>query len=141
MNWTDMIFRRKSVRSYTGEPVDEQTLDRIRHFIREAKPLDPSIRIEADIIPKSDARCILPWLTPQLIAIFSEEAAKLEGVEFEFNKKPVEIKDDGVIFRDMGKEEAPAAVNIPKQYSSDELRRGRRLQRSSSDDRDDDGTI
>ncbi len=58
-------------------------------------------------------------------------------------EKPAEEKpeDDGVIFRDMGKEEAPAAVNIPKQYSSDELRRGRRLQRSSSDDRDDDGTI
>ena len=27
--------------------------------------------------------------------------AKLEGVEFEFNKKPVEITDEGVIFRDL----------------------------------------
>ena len=27
--------------------------------------------------------------------------AKLEGVEFEYNKKPVEITDDGVIFRDL----------------------------------------
>ncbi len=27
--------------------------------------------------------------------------AKLEGVEFEFNKMPIEIKDDGVIFRDL----------------------------------------
>ena len=27
--------------------------------------------------------------------------AQLEGVQFEFNKKPVEIKDDGVIFRDV----------------------------------------
>ncbi|MBR7179172.1 MAG: NAD(P)-dependent oxidoreductase [Oscillospiraceae bacterium] len=27
--------------------------------------------------------------------------AKLEGVEFEYNKKPIEITDDGVIFRDV----------------------------------------
>ena len=27
--------------------------------------------------------------------------AQLEGVEFEYNKKPIEIKDDGVIFRDL----------------------------------------
>ena len=27
--------------------------------------------------------------------------AKLEGVEFEYNKKPIEITDDGVIFRDL----------------------------------------
>ena len=27
--------------------------------------------------------------------------AKLEGVEFEYNKRPVEIKDNGVIFRDI----------------------------------------
>ena len=97
MNWTDMIFRRKSVRSYTGEPVDEQTLDRIRHFIREAKPLDPSIRIEADIIPKSDARCILPWLTPQLIAIFSEEQEGwLENVGFVFQQVDLYLQSMGL---------------------------------------------
>ena len=31
--------------------------------------------------------------------------AKLEGVEFEYNKKPVEITDDGVIFRDIIEDE------------------------------------
>ena len=60
-------------------------------------------------------------------------------------EKPAEEKteedDNDVIFRDMGKEVTPEPVNIPKQYSNDELRRGRRLQRQSHDDRDDDGTI
>lgn len=31
--------------------------------------------------------------------------AQLEGVNFEYNKKPVEIKDDGVIFRDIIEDE------------------------------------
>ena len=31
--------------------------------------------------------------------------AKLEGVEFEYNKKPIEITDDGVIFRDLIEDE------------------------------------
>ncbi len=31
--------------------------------------------------------------------------AKLEGVEFEYNKKPIEITDDGVIFRDLIEQE------------------------------------
>ena len=31
--------------------------------------------------------------------------AKLEGVNFEYNKKPVEITDDGVIFRDVAEDE------------------------------------
>ena len=31
--------------------------------------------------------------------------AKLEGVEFEYNKKPIEITDDGVIFRDLLEDE------------------------------------
>jgi len=31
--------------------------------------------------------------------------AKLEGVDFEYNKKPVEITDEGVIFRDLNEDE------------------------------------
>lgn len=31
--------------------------------------------------------------------------AKLEGVEFEYNKKPIEITDEGVIFRDLHEDE------------------------------------
>ncbi len=46
--------------------------------------------------------------------------------------------DPNVIFKDVGKEELPEET-IPKQYSADELRKGRRLQKQK--DSDDDGTI
>ena len=38
--------------------------------------------------------------------------AKLEGVEFEFNKKPVEITDDGVIFRDLVEHEDGSLTEV-----------------------------
>lgn len=52
-----------------------------------------------------------------------------------------EIEEDpDVIFKDVGKEELPTE-SIPKQYSHDDMRKGRRLQRSSKQEDDDDGTI
>lgn len=39
--------------------------------------------------------------------------AQLEGVNFEYNKEPVEIKDDGVIFRDLEEDEEGNLTPIP----------------------------
>ncbi len=39
--------------------------------------------------------------------------AQLEGVQFEYNKKPVEITDDGVIFRDLLEDEEGNVTEIP----------------------------
>lgn len=50
--------------------------------------------------------------------------AKLEGVEFEFNKMPVEIQDEGVIFRDMDEDEEGNLTEIPgtdRLYPSDSV--------------------
>lgn len=50
--------------------------------------------------------------------------AKLEGVEFEFNKMPMEIQDEGVIFRDMDEDEEGNLTEIPgtdRLYPSDSV--------------------
>lgn len=50
--------------------------------------------------------------------------AKPEGVEFEFNKMPVEIQDEGVIFRDMDEDEEGNLTEIPgtdRLYPSDSV--------------------
>ena len=39
--------------------------------------------------------------------------AKLEGVEFEYNKKPIEITDEGVIFRDLIEGEDGSLTEVP----------------------------
>lgn len=39
--------------------------------------------------------------------------AKLEGIQFEYNKKPVEITDEGVIFRDVTEDEDHNLTEVP----------------------------
>ena len=39
--------------------------------------------------------------------------AKLEGIQFEYNKKPVEITDEGVIFRDVIEDEEHNLTEVP----------------------------
>lgn len=50
--------------------------------------------------------------------------AQLEGVNFEYNKKPIEIKDDGVIFRDLIENEDGTLTEVEgsdKLYPSDSV--------------------
>ena len=50
--------------------------------------------------------------------------AQLEGVAFEYNKKPVEIKDDGVVFRDLIENEDGTLTEVEgsdKLYPSDSV--------------------
>ncbi len=52
-------------------------------------------------------------LTKQVAASQYEYSyAKLEGVQFEYNKKPVEIVDEGVIFRDVSENEDGTLTDI-----------------------------
>ena len=73
MQLKDMILRRKSMRSYTGEEVDIPTLAAIEEFWKQAAPLVPGIRTRIRILQRSQIHTVLPWVTPQLIAIYSEE--------------------------------------------------------------------
>lgn len=53
-------------------------------------------------------------LTKKIAASHYEESyAKLEGVEFFYNKKPVEITDQGVVFRDVNEAEDGTLTDIP----------------------------
>lgn len=73
MELKDMIFHRKSCRSHASAPVDDKTLDSIRTFIAQAKPLYPHIRVQGEIVPISSARWMQKWRTPHALAIYSQE--------------------------------------------------------------------
>ena len=73
MDLKEIIYKRKSTRSYTGELVSDVTLHQIHKFVAEIKPLYPDIKIQSRIVEKDSVKCILPWIPPQLIAIFSED--------------------------------------------------------------------
>lgn len=83
MELKEMISRRKSTRSYTHEPVDEKTIEKMLAFAQTMKPLIPGIRVRAEIGRREDVKCICPWTTPQVLALYSEKKEGfLENVGF-----------------------------------------------------------
>lgn len=93
----DMIPRRRSVRKYTGEAVSGSDLETIQSFCANATPLFPEIQVQAKIVQKEQVRFYLPWKTPQLLAIFSEnKPGFLENVGFIFQQVDLFLQSMGL---------------------------------------------
>jgi len=95
MTLKEMIYKRKSCRSFTNVPVDGAILEAIKAF--SMKPLYPEIKVHWDIVPRNQVKCICPWTTPQLIAIYSEETdGWLENVGFLFQQMELYLQSLGL---------------------------------------------
>lgn len=93
----DIIYQRKSIRKYTGEPVDKETVTKILDFCQQVKPLYPEIKAKAQVVEKDQVRFYFPWKTPQLIAIFSENLpGYLENVGFMFQQVELYLQSIGL---------------------------------------------
>ena len=97
MNLTEMIYRRKSVRSFTNELVSDEILNKIEEFVASAKPLYPEIKVKMEIVPRNQVKCICPWTTQQLITIFSEDKpGYLENAGFIFQQLDLYLQSIGI---------------------------------------------
>ena len=95
MTLKEMIFKRKSCRSFTNVPVDAATIETIKAF--PMKPLYPEIPVHWDIVPRNQVKCICPWTTPQVITIYSEEAeGYLENIGFLFQQMDLSLQTLGL---------------------------------------------
>ena len=95
MTLCEMIFKRKSCRSFTGKPVDANVIEKILSF--DMKPLHPEIKVRMDIVSRDKVKCICPWTTPQLIAIYSEECdGYLENIGFLFQQMDLYLQALGL---------------------------------------------
>jgi nitroreductase len=95
MTLNEMIYHRKSCRSFLGQPVDSETIEKILSF--EMKPLYPEIKVRMDIVSRNQVKCICPWTTPQLIAIYSEETeGYLENIGFLFQQMDLYLQTLGL---------------------------------------------
>ena len=91
----EMIFKRKSCRSFTGKPVDAEEMEKILSFA--PKALYPEIKVRMDIVSRDKVKCICPWTTPQLIAIYSEETeGYLENIGFLFQQLDLYLQTLGL---------------------------------------------
>ena len=104
MTLNEMIYHRKSCRSFTNVPMDAATIDTIKAF--PMKPLHPEIKVCMDIVSRDKVKCICPWTTPQIITIYSEETeGYLENTGFLFQQMDLYLQTLGlgVCWLGMGK--------------------------------------
>ncbi len=95
MTLNEMIYHRKSCRSFTNVPVDEAMIETIKAF--PMKPLYPEIKVHWDIVPRNQVKCICPWTTPQLITIYSRETdGWLENIGFLFQQMDLYLQSLGL---------------------------------------------
>ena len=113
MTLHEMIFKRKSCRSFTNVPVDAVTIETIKAF--PMKPLYPDIKVHWDIVPRNQVKCICPWTTPQLITIYSEETeGYLENIGFLFQQMDLYLQTLGlgVCWLGMGRMNPKTATQV-----------------------------
>ncbi len=97
MELYEMIYRRKSVRSFENKPVDAEILKKINDFTENIHPLYPDIKVCTEIVDRENIKCILPWVTKQLIAIYSEsKEGALENVGFMFQQLDLYMQSIGL---------------------------------------------
>ena len=95
MTLNEMIYHRKSCRSFTGKPVDGDMIEKLLSF--ELKPLYPEIKVRMDIVSRDKVKCICTWTTPQLITIYSEETeGYLENIGFLFQQMDLYLQTLGL---------------------------------------------
>ena len=95
MTLNEMIYHRKSCRSFTNVSVDAATIETIKAF--PMKPLYPDIKVHWDIVPRNQVKCICPWTAPQLITIYSEEVdGYLENIGFLFQQMDLYLQTLGL---------------------------------------------
>lgn len=97
MNLAEMIPQRKSFRSFTEERVEEATRNQIRTFFEEARRLDPDIPLRMEFVEREQVKCILPFIPPQCIAIYSDEKEGLwENIGFVFQQLDLYLQSMGL---------------------------------------------
>lgn len=97
MELKDMITRRKSFRKYLDRPVEESLLEQIRKFMKTMRPLYPQIPVTGRIVEKSQVRSLMPWKTPQLVAVYSAtQEGYLENVGFLFQQLDLYLQSLGL---------------------------------------------
>ncbi|MBE6934256.1 MAG: nitroreductase [Ruminococcaceae bacterium] len=114
MTLNEMIYKRKSCRSFMNTPVDEAVIEKIKAF--PMKPLYPEIKVQWNITPRKQVKCICPWTTSQLITVYSEKTEGWwENVGFLFQQMDLYLQSLGlgVCWLGMGRMNPRTAPEVP----------------------------
>lgn len=99
MTAQEMIDRRRSVRSYTDEPLTEQEKERITACLAALAPLADGIPLRCELLVRAEARCTLPmpWLPHDIAAIYTVPGTlPLANVGFLFGALDLHLQAEGL---------------------------------------------
>ena len=97
MQLAEMIEKRQSIRRYEKMMVDSETVAQIFAFIDTMKPLYADIGVKAELVEKNKVKSLFPWVTPQVIAIFSEDKeGMMENVGFLYQQLDLYLQSIGL---------------------------------------------
>lgn len=68
----DTMFKRKSIRKYDMNSLDDKTLSDAKSFIKEIKPLVSGIKTDMQVISQNDVKSFMSIKAPHYVVVFSE---------------------------------------------------------------------
>ena len=93
----EIIYRRRSFRSYSEKLLPQDVLVEIENAIKSAKPLHPDIRFGWEIIGTEKVKCVQNWRAPHYIAMFTEDAeGARENLGFIFQQAELYMQEKGI---------------------------------------------
>jgi nitroreductase len=111
----NVIYYRRSCRSYSSEPLSRAELAEIEDFSKTLVPLDRKIRSAMQIVPGDAVRFYFPWKAPQLIAFFSEnKPGYLENAGFLLQQMDLWLQSRGLGVCWLGLGKLKNQVTIPE---------------------------
>jgi len=93
----DMIYRRRSVRKYRAESLDEATISDIFDLTDRLVPLYPEIKCKVRHATRGALRTIMPWFPKDALLFYSEEApGYLENAGFMMQQLDLALQKKGL---------------------------------------------
>lgn len=96
-DYYDVIFKRKSIRKYTKEPINEKTLEDISTYMHSVGPLYKNIQVEMKIVTQEEVKSLLPIKAPYYILVSSEnKEGYLTNVGFLIQQVDLYLSNNGI---------------------------------------------
>lgn len=93
----DVMFKRKSIRKYNLDPLDEKTLEDISTCMNTVKPMYEDIKVEMNIVTQEAVKSLLPIKAPYYILVSSEnKEGYLTNVGFMLQQVDLFLSSNGL---------------------------------------------
>ena len=97
MNLEETIYKRRSIRKYDDNPLEQETLDEIREFIGDIPVLNPDIKWSYEIVGPKNVKTLMRWKAPHYLLIFSEPKQNyLQNIGFIFQQVDLFLQSKGI---------------------------------------------